>query len=164
MKLSKCHFFAKIIQYPGHILTTTCIKPLPSKTQAINNMYPPKTAKQVHAFLGLVAYYRIFSKNFARIAKPLTLLTHHKAKLEWTPAHHMVFMTQKEAVIQTPISHYPDPAKKYIVYTDASHVECYYHRNTMEPNSQLLSYLTPLLKHKGNGVPQNRKPMKYIML
>ena len=85
MKLSKCHFFTKEIQYLGHILSTTGIKPLPLKTQAINNMHPPKTAKQVHAFLGLVRYYMKFAKDFVDIAKPLTLLTHHKAKFEWTP-------------------------------------------------------------------------------
>ena len=47
MKLNKCHFFTKEIQYLGHILSTTRIRPLPSKTQAISNMNPPKTAKQV---------------------------------------------------------------------------------------------------------------------
>ena len=65
----------------------------------------------------LVRCYKKFIKNFARIAKPLTLLTHHKAKFQWTPVHHTAFMTLKEAIIQTPILCYPDPAKKYIVYT-----------------------------------------------
>ena len=32
MKLSECHFFAKEIQYLGHILSTAGIKPLPPKT------------------------------------------------------------------------------------------------------------------------------------
>ena len=73
MKLSKCHFFTKDIQYLGHILNTKGIKPLPSKTQAFKNMHPPKTPKQVCAFLGLEGYYRKFIKNFAEIAKPLTL-------------------------------------------------------------------------------------------
>ena len=31
MKLSKCHFFKKEIQYIGHILSIKGIKPLPSK-------------------------------------------------------------------------------------------------------------------------------------
>ena len=53
MNLSKCHFFAKEIQYFGHILSTTGIRPLQLKTQAINNMHPPKTPRQVCAFLGL---------------------------------------------------------------------------------------------------------------
>ena len=38
MKLSKCHFFSKEIQYLGHILSTKGIHPLPLKTQAIQPM------------------------------------------------------------------------------------------------------------------------------
>ena len=119
MKLTKCHFFAKEIQYLGHILSTTGIRPLPLKTQAINNLHPPKTGKQVHTFLELVGYYRKFIKDFAKMARLLTLLTHHKAKFEWTPVHHAAFMMLKEAIIQAPILCYPDPAGRYIVYTDA---------------------------------------------
>ena len=77
MKLSKCHFFTKEIQYLGHVLSTTGIKLLPSKTAAIKLMNPPKNAKQVRAFLGLVGYYCKFIKNFAHIAKPQTALSHH---------------------------------------------------------------------------------------
>ena len=75
MKLSKCHFFAKEIQYLGHILGIEGIKPVPAKTEAIKAMHPPVNPKQVRAFLGLVGYYRKFIKNFAKIAKPLTMLT-----------------------------------------------------------------------------------------
>ena len=47
MKLSKCHFFSKEIQYLGHILSTKGIQLLLSKTQAIQQMQPPTTPKQV---------------------------------------------------------------------------------------------------------------------
>ena len=87
-------------------------------------MHPSKTAKQVCAFLGLIRYYSKFIKNFAKMAKPLTLLTHQKVKFEWTPVHHTAFMTLKEAVTQAPILCYPDPMKQYIVYTDASDDVC----------------------------------------
>ena len=83
-------------------------------------MHPPKMPKQVCAFLGLVVYYRKFIRNFAKIAKPLTLLPLQQAKFEWTPVHHNDFLTLKESVIQAPILHYPNPKKCYIVYTDAS--------------------------------------------
>ena len=33
-------------------------------------------------------------------------------------------MTVKEAIIQAPIIHYPDPARKYIVYMDALDDAC----------------------------------------
>ena len=42
MKLSKCHFFAKEIQYLDHLLSTTDIKPLSTNTAAIKLMKPPK--------------------------------------------------------------------------------------------------------------------------
>ena len=38
MKLSKCHFFSKEIQYLGHILNTKGIHQQPSKTQAIQQI------------------------------------------------------------------------------------------------------------------------------
>ena len=88
MKLSKCHFFAKEIQFLGYILSTMGIRPLPSETQAIYNMHPPKAAKQVCTFLGLIGYNRKFIKDFAQIAKPLTSLTNHQAKFKWTPNHY----------------------------------------------------------------------------
>ena len=75
IKLSKCHFFSKEIQYLGHISSNKGIYSLPSKTQVIQKMHPPTTPKKFCVFLGLVGYYRKFIKNFAKIAKPLTLLT-----------------------------------------------------------------------------------------
>ena len=75
MKISKCNLFSKEIWYLGHILSATGIRPLPSKTHAIQHMQPPTTPKQVRAFLGLVGYYRKFIKGFAKITKPLTMLS-----------------------------------------------------------------------------------------
>ena len=114
---SKCSFFSKEIQYLGHILSATGIQPLPSKTHAIKNMNPPKTPKQVRAFLGLVGYYRRFIRGFTKIAKPLTLLTTQQVKFEWTPEHQEAFIHLKEAIVQAPILHYPNLNKTYIVYT-----------------------------------------------
>ena len=110
IKLSKCHFFAKEIQYLGHILSISAIKPLPCITAAIKLMNCPKNATQVRAFLGLVHYYHKFIKNFAQIAKPLTTLTCHDTKFDWTSGHHTAFKTLKSTLTEAPI-HYPDPSK-----------------------------------------------------
>ena len=120
----ECHFFSQEIQYLGHILSTKVICTLPSKTQAIQKMHPPTTPKQVCAFLGLVGYYGKFIKKFAKIAKPLTLLTRQQVKFEWNPGHQEAFMKLKDSIIQAPILHYPNPSKKYIIYTDASDNAC----------------------------------------
>ena len=94
-KLNKCHFFTKEIQYLGHIISTKGIRPLTSKTQVINSIHPPKTAKQICAFLGFIRYHRKFIRNFTKMAKPLTLLTHQKAKFELTTIHHATFLILK---------------------------------------------------------------------
>ena len=126
-KITECSLFNETQQMPllcqrdpvpwthpqHHRHQTTTIK-----TQAINNMHPPKTAKQVCTFLGLVRYYRKFIKDFAKMAKPLTLLTHHNAKFKCTQVHHAAFMALKKAILQAPILCCHDPARRYIVYMD----------------------------------------------
>ena len=124
MKLSKCHFFTNEIQYLGHVLSNNRYKPLPLKMEAIKIMQTPKNVKHVPAFLGLVGYYWKFTKKFARITKPLTTLMHHDAKFDWILDHQAAFVSLKGALIQTPILHYQDPSKRYIVYTGASDNAC----------------------------------------
>ena len=124
MKLSKCHFFTKEIQYLGHIQGIEGIKPIPVKTETIKAMHPPVNPKQVRAFLQLVGYYRKFIKNFAKIVKPLTMLTQMDIKFEWKETYHCAFMKLKDTIIQAPILPYSDTTKPYIVYTDASNDAC----------------------------------------
>ena len=101
-------------------------------------MKPPTTPKQVRAFLGLVGYYRKFIKGFAKIAKPLTLLTRQQVKFDGTPTHHAAFLQLKEAIVQAPILHYPNPTKNILCIhmlqmMPVKHNCC---KNTMELSSQ----------------------------
>ena len=163
MKKSKCSFFSKEIQYLGHILSATSIRPLPAKTHAIQHMQPPTTPEQVRAFFGLVGYYRKFIKGFAKIAKPLTLLTRQQVKFDWTLAHHTTFLCLKEAIVQAPILHYPNPNKKYTVYTDASNDACGTQLSQEYNGTELPVALSHILSWKpnGNGAPQNKRLLAY---
>ena len=133
--------------------------------QTIQKMHPPTTLKQVHASLDLVGYYRKYIKNFAKIAKLLTLLSCQQVKFNWTPNHHEAFLHLKESITQVPILHYPDPNKRYIVYTDASDEACglQLSMNMMVQNIQLLFFCTLFQKLKENGAQLNRKLMEFIM-
>ena len=84
LKASKCSFFKKHIQYLGHLVSGNGIEPLPEKLEAVENIPPPKTPKEVRQFLGLVGYYRKFVPKFADIARPLTNLTKQDIKFEWS--------------------------------------------------------------------------------
>ena len=60
LKMEKCSFLKKHIQYLGHIISGDGIKPVPEKLSAIQQMPRPYTPKEVKQFLGLVGYYRQF--------------------------------------------------------------------------------------------------------
>ena len=128
-------------------------------------MHPPKTPKQVYAFLRLVGCYSKFIKNFAKIAKPRTLLTDQQAKFKWTPTHHNAFLTLKESVIQTLLLHYPNPTKCYIVYTDTSDEACGAQLSQEHDGTKLpiAFFHIPSQTHDGNGAPQNKKLRVCIM-
>ena len=97
------------------------------------------------------------------MAKPLTLLTPHKTKFEWTPVQHTAFMMLKESIIQVPILHYPDPVRRYIVYMDASNDASGAQVSQEYDGTEfpIASLSHTFMEHRGNGVPQIRKPMEY---
>ena len=70
----KCEFDVEETLYPGHILSTSGIRPDPRKVQALLDWPVPKATKEVHQFHSLGSYYRGYIEGFARIAKPLTEL------------------------------------------------------------------------------------------
>ena len=73
---------------------------------------------------GIGRLYQKVHKKFAKIAKPLTLLTRQQVKFKWTPEHQVAFMKLKDSVTQVPILCYPNPSKKYIIYTVTSDDAC----------------------------------------
>ena len=96
----------------------------PSQNRSHQGHAPTSEPKQVCAFFRLVGYYTKFIKNFAKIAKPLTVLTRMDVKFKWKETHCCAFMKLKDAIIQAPILRYLDTTKPYIVYTDASDDAC----------------------------------------
>ena len=120
MKREKSSFFKKHIQYLGHLVSEQGFEPLPEKLEAIRNMPHPKTPKEVKQFLGLIGYYRKFIPRFSDLSRPLTRLTRHDSKFDWTPQCQKSFNHLRELLMEYPILRYPDPKKGYTVFTDAS--------------------------------------------
>ena len=120
LKLEKCCFFKKHIQYLGHLISVEGIQPLPEKLESIAKMRAPKNPKEMKQFLGLVGYYRKFFPRFADISRVLTHLTKKDVEFKWTPECENCFQILKEFLQQAPILKYPDPHASYTLYTDAS--------------------------------------------
>ena len=75
LKLEKCWFFKKHIEFLGHLISAEGIQPLPEKLESIAKMPAPKTPKEVKQFLGLIGYYIKFVPRFTDISRVLTHLT-----------------------------------------------------------------------------------------
>ena len=120
LKLEKCCFFKKHIQYLGHLISADGIQPLPEKLESIAKMPAPKTPKEVKQFLGLVGYYRKFVPRFADISRVLTHLTKKDVEFKWTAECENCFQILKRSLQESPILRYPDPKANYTLYTDAS--------------------------------------------
>ena len=104
----------------GHLLTTEGIKPQPEKVKAVHEMKPPTSPKGVREFIGMVGFYRKFISRFADAAKPLTKLTRRNSKFTWTDDCQTGFEYLKTALTKSLILKYPDPNKRYVIFTDAS--------------------------------------------
>ena len=75
IKVRKCQFFKKSLEYLCHMVTSEGIMTQEGKIKSICEHPAPTNIKGIRKFLGMVGYYRPFIKNFASIAKPLAELT-----------------------------------------------------------------------------------------
>ncbi len=57
---------AGIIKLLGHVVGQGEVRMDESKLQAINDLLPPTTIRQLCAFLGIAGYYRRFISKFAK--------------------------------------------------------------------------------------------------
>ena len=119
LKMKKCSFLKKHIQYLGHIVSGEGIKPVPEKLSAIQQMPHPYTPKEVKQFLGLVGYYRKFIPHYADTARPLHALTRKDTVFEWSDICQKSFDLLKTMVSEEPILVYLDPSKPYVLFADA---------------------------------------------
>jgi hypothetical protein len=110
----------KKVPFLGHIISAEGIAVDPSKVQEVFDWKSPRSATQIHSFLGLVGYYRRFIPNFSKITKPMTQLLEKEAKFKWSPQCNEVFLTLKKLLTTAPVLAQPNIEKPFDVYCDAS--------------------------------------------
>ena len=120
LKMEKCSFLKKHIQYLDHIVSGDGTRPVPEKLNSIQNIPCPYTSTEVKQFLGLVGYYRKFIPRYADIARPLNALTRKDVEFVWDNICQKSFDLLKAKVSEEPVLVYPDPSKPYVLFTDAS--------------------------------------------
>ena len=118
---AKKSFFGKPeLEYLGYWITRHGIQPLPKKVQAISNMKPPKSTKEVRSFVGMINYYRDMWIRRSEILAPLTKLCSKSTKFSWGEEQQKAFEQIKKVVSQEILLAYPDFNELFEIHTDAS--------------------------------------------
>ena len=70
INLDKCKFGVSSLNYLGHHIDATGIKPIADKVQAIVNFPKPLNMRQLRRLIGMIAFYKKFIPNCSEITRP----------------------------------------------------------------------------------------------
>jgi hypothetical protein len=113
VKLKKCNFNMRQVEYLGHIVGAGMVATDPKKVSAIQEFGSPNIVTELRSFLGLANYFRKFVQGFADIAAPLHSLTAgnqpKQTQLQWTKAAMKAFAQLKQALCTATVLQIFDP-------------------------------------------------------
>lgn len=133
VKLEKCCFFKKEVQYLGHLISRDGVSTDAGKVAAVANWPQPANVSELRSFLGFASYYRRFVDGFSRLAAPLHRLVPELAGTKtrkgrgpplaeaWRSACESSFQELKEKLIHAPTLAFAVFSRPFILEVDASH-------------------------------------------
>jgi hypothetical protein len=122
LKLKKCTFFQKEVDYLGHVVNALGRRPHPKNLSAVKDFPVPsgkRAVTQVQGFVGLCNYYSHYIPNFSKKVEPLVRLTKKGIAFVWSDEQQAVFDTLKRDLCSAPLLRHPDFEKRFFVQTDA---------------------------------------------
>jgi len=120
IKLKKCIWKVRKIRFLGVVIGPNGIKMEKEKVDRVLSWPEPKNMKDIRKFLGLTNYYRRFIKDFARVARPINVLTRKDVKWQWGVEQQKAFDELKRVFTTKPVLAAPDLDKEFRVEADAS--------------------------------------------
>lgn len=124
VKISKCQFGLRKVDYLGFVVDGNSIEIDPKKLQALQTMRKPLTISELRGFIGFVNYFRDHVPNLASALAPLTRLTGNpkekKKPVEWTDELEDAYQAVKDLSLAAyKLMHLKDEGE-LILQTDAS--------------------------------------------
>ena len=122
LKLKKCNFLAKEVEYLGHVVDAKGRRPHPRNLAALRDIPVPSgknAVTQVQGFVGLCNYYSSFIPAYSVTVEPLVRLTKAGIVFVWGEEQQEAFDTLKRALLSAPLLRHPDFSKRFYAQTDA---------------------------------------------
>ncbi|KRZ85392.1 Retrovirus-related Pol polyprotein from transposon 17.6 [Trichinella sp. T8] len=117
IKPEKCQLMKKQMIYLRHVTTPAGIKSDPQMTAVVQQWCILRCVREVRQFLGLASYYRLFIKDYARVADPLHELTRKGEKWHWGPSQEGA---SKLLLVSTLVLGHPDFSRPCALDVDDS--------------------------------------------
>ena len=119
LKPKKCQLFCKEVEFLGRKIGTNGVAMADHSIDTIKEWKKPGSIKEVESFLGLANFHRIFIRDFAKIAEPLSRLL-KKKKWTWTQEQDEAFDMLKDRLLSAPVLAIPELEGEFLLDCDAS--------------------------------------------
>ena len=116
----KCQFNTTSIKFLGQVVDQEGVKADPTKVQAVLELKPPTTVKELRRLLGMANQLSKFSPKLAEVTKPLRDLLSTKNQWTWGNPQEAAFNNLKQVLSSNEILALYKPTLKTIVSADAS--------------------------------------------
>ena len=104
----KCHYMVQEGIVLGYKISKKGIDVDKAKLDVIDKLPPPVNVKGIRSFLGHAGFYRLFIKDFSKIAKPLSNLLNKEVVFVFNEECLEAFNTLKANLVSTPVITAPD--------------------------------------------------------
>lgn len=125
IRLEKCLFGVKSIQFLGHTITKYGSVPLNTKVEAIQQFPQPSNVKSLQSYLGMINFYHRFIRNISSLLRPLYDALKEKTRNEtlvWSEEMLSAFNDSKIALVNSTQLAHPLSNVPIAVISDASDV------------------------------------------
>ena len=92
----------------------------PLKVEAIVNLPPPRSLRQLQSLQGKSNFLRRFIVNYAKITKGFMRLLKQDTPFVWDETAQLAFEALKKALLSAPLLRPPDYSRDFILYLAAS--------------------------------------------
>lgn len=120
LKLEKCLFNQKKINYLGLIISEDGVSMDEMKIEVITSWPTPKNVKELQSFIRFTNFYRRFIEDFLEIMNALHKLTRKNTSWMWNKEQKVAFNGLKDMFKKDTVLIYSDIIKKFKIEADAS--------------------------------------------
>lgn len=120
VKVSKCSFLQKSVNYLGFIIDENGLHPDQKKLEAISKAPVPNDTTQLRSFLGLLNYYGKFIPRLSIILHPLHELLKKGVNWNWSSECNRAFNEAKQALVSDRVLAHYEEGRPLVLSVDSS--------------------------------------------